>query len=142
VKLATDLERTFAIPIHDYLKDRHSSFSTNGKYSGSGMHARRRSHNQVQQKKSGELSNIANPPCSITLFARCRDLVCLTIDAFGLHYYGSNGSRKVKHTKIHNVIPADGTVINHNVLKIIFSADSEYLSKISPHAQRATAFHY
>jgi hypothetical protein len=59
---------------------------------------------------------IADSPSSRALIARSRDLISLTINALGgCQYTRFIYKSIITLTKIHDMVPADGAVVHHNV---------------------------
>lgn len=59
-------------------------------------------------------SYIAYTPCNCAFFARRRCLICLTFDTLFMSVSQFN-VHAAHLTKVHDVISADGTVVNDNV---------------------------
>ena len=60
-------------------------------------------------------SHIANPPRHCALFACCRRLVRLAFDAWTKLAWSKRQPGPSGLTEIHDMVAADGTVVNHNV---------------------------
>ena len=70
---------------------------------------------ELEQIKRSLDAYVANTPCDSTLLTRCRSLVGLTFDACKALVNLLSWKSPIIHTKIHDVVSADSTVVDDNI---------------------------